>query len=138
MNTVIYKEEKNISTDELLDLYNDAGWKAYTSDPEKLAQAVSNSLYVLTARDGGKLVGLLRAIGDGLTIIYIQDILVLNGYRRQGTGSRLLKMTLDKYSSVRQIVLLTDNTPETVLFYEKAGFKNVETLGLSSFIKHSS
>ncbi len=135
MNSISYKEEKNISTDELLTLYNDAGWKAYTSHPDKLAGAINNSLFVLTARDGDKLVGLLRAVGDGLTIIYIQDILVLKSYRRQGIGSMLLKMTLDKYSSVRQIVLLTDKKPETMSFYEKAGLKTTDSLGLSSFIR---
>lgn len=134
MDSITYKEEKAIGTDELLALYNDAGWKAYTSEPEKLTAAVSNSLFVLTARDGGKLTGLLRAVGDGLTIIYIQDILVLNSHRRKGTGSMLLKVALEKYSQVRQIVLLTDNKPETVSFYEQAGLKNVNSLGLSSFI----
>ena len=134
MSFITYKEEKNISTTELLELYNDAGWKAYTSEPEKLAQAVGNSLYVLTARDGNKLIGLLRAVGDGLTIIYIQDILVLQSHKRRGIGSELLKMTLEKYTAVRQIVLLTDKKPETISFYEKAGLKSTDSLGLSSFI----
>lgn len=134
MSSISYKEEKDIVASELLELYNDAEWKAYTSEPEKLRAAVNNSLFVLTARDGDKLVGLLRAVGDGLTIIYIQDILVLNSYRRQGIGSRLLEMALEKYSHVRQIVLLTDDKPETVSFYEKAGLKKVNSLGLSSFI----
>ena len=135
MTCPTYKEEKNISTDELLALYNDAGWKAYTSHPEILTAAVNNSLFVLTAWDDGKLVGLLRAVGDGLTIIYIQDILVLKSHQRKGIGSALLKITLDKYTSVRQIVLLTDKKPETISFYEKAGLKTTDSLGLSSFIR---
>jgi GNAT superfamily N-acetyltransferase len=135
MNSITYKEEKNLVTDELLTLYNDAGWKAYTSHPDKLAGSINNSLFVLTARDDGKLVGLLRAVGDGLTIIYIQDILVLKSHQRKGIGSALLKITLDKYSSIRQIVLLTDKKPETISFYEKAGLKTTDSLGLSSFIR---
>ena len=135
MKTINYSEEISINTTELLVLYNDAGWKAYTSKPEELTAAVSNSLFVLTAREDGKLVGMLRAIGDGLTIIYIQDILVLESHQRKGIGSSLLKMTLDKYPAVRQIVLLTDNKPETVSFYERAGLVSPDSLGLSSFVR---
>ena len=46
-------------------------------DKIKLKNAINNSLKVLTAWDDEKLVGLIRVIGDGYTIIYIQDILIL-------------------------------------------------------------
>lgn len=34
-------------------------------------------MYVLTAWSDDKLVGILRIVGDGYTIVYIQDLLVL-------------------------------------------------------------
>ncbi|MEX0813940.1 MAG: GNAT family N-acetyltransferase [Chitinophagales bacterium] len=133
--SIIYKTGNEIQSDQLLALYNDAGWQAYTSSPETLQKAVSNSLFVLTAWEDEKLVGLLRMIGDGLTIIYIQDILVLKSHQRRGIGKELINRTFEKFRSVRQKVLLTDNTPETLAFYKNTGFKNVNDLELSAFIR---
>ena len=135
MKQITYSEENEFDKEQILNLYNDAGWTNYTFNPDNLMQAIANSLYVNAAYDGDKLVGLLRAVGDAKTIIYIQDILVLQEYRKIGIGRELMKSTLDKYSSVRQIVLLTDNDPNTKAFYEKAGLQNAGSLNLISFIK---
>ena len=69
----------------LLELYGAAGWQAYLA-PGLLREAYSRSLYALGAFDGGRLVGAVRAVGDGCTIILIQDLLVLPEYRRRGIG----------------------------------------------------
>ena len=135
MPNITFQEEKEINRKELLHLYNDAGWVAYTSDPETLEKAVKNSQYVLTARDNDKLVGLIRTVGDGLTIVYIQDILVLKDYRRQKIGTLLMTKTLNKFRNVRQKVLLTDDTEETRGFYESLGFESCNKGGLVSFVK---
>lgn len=135
MSDIQYKAGDNIQSPELLNLYNDAGWANYTEDPDKLMGAVQNSLFTVTARDGDQLAGFLRAIGDGLTIVYIQDILVLQKYRRQGIGRELLRIALERYASVRQIVLLTDKTQETKGFYENAGMKKAEELDLQAFVR---
>ena len=134
MPDIIYSTVRPNDFQHILDLYNDAGWTAYTSNPDNLKQAINNSLYLLTARSGSKLVGLLRAVGDGLTIIYIQDIIVLKSFRRQGIGKKLVNQTLKKYENVRQILLLTDEQPDTIMFYEKVGFQQTKELKLTSFI----
>lgn len=120
---------------DLLDLYNDAGWGAYTAQPDVLLKAIENSLYVLTARDGDKLVGLIRIVGDGQTIAYIQDIIVLKAYKRKGIGKTLMKKALDEFKHVRQKVLLTDDNPETRGFYEALGFQSCDKGELVAFVK---
>ncbi|GIV29816.1 MAG: N-acetyltransferase [Bacteroidia bacterium] len=135
MINIELRYNKNLPTDEVLNLYNDAEWKAYTSSPEILMTAIENSLFVLTAWNGNSLVGLLRAVGDGLTIIYIQDILILRSYRRKGIGRLLLTTTLEKFDNVRQIVLLTDKQNEAINFYENVGLQQTKNLNLLSFIR---
>ncbi|WP_257589965.1 GNAT family N-acetyltransferase [Lactococcus cremoris] len=88
---------KDIDIKQLEELYNDVGWSAYTQDLEVLKQAILQSLDVITVWNDDKLVGLIRAIGDGLTIVYIQDILVLNAYQNKGIASELLQRILNKY-----------------------------------------
>lgn len=114
-------------------LYDDAGWIAYTCDMDALERALRASLYLVCAYDGDTLCGLLRAVGDGQTILYIQDILVLQQYRRRGIGRTMVKMLLDAYPNVRQRVLLTDETPEMHGFYESLGFFPSGQVGLTAF-----
>lgn len=108
-----------------MNLYSDVNWIAYTDDPKTLEQAMHHSLNVWTAWEDDKLVALARVVGDGHTIIYIQDILVLESYQRRGIGSELLQIILKEYQSVRQIVLMTGNEEKTVNYYEKNGLVNI-------------
>lgn len=134
-NEITFCENSEIDFQKILTLYKNAGWTAYTGKPEVLEKAVSNSLFTLTAHRGEEVIGFLRAVGDGLTIVYIQDIIVLDKFRRQGVGSELLKRTLEKFKNVRQILLLTDEQKDTISFYESAGLRQTKDLKLTSFIK---
>src|SRR5690606_31638417 len=135
MNNLKFSEEKMLSQADLLSLYNDANWLAYTNSPDLLQQAVSNSLYVLTAWENEQLVGLIRLVGDGLTIVDIQDILVMKSHKRRKIGSMLLQKALEKYKNVRQKVLLTDDNEETRGFYEALGFSSCDKGDLVAFVK---
>ena len=68
------KEYKNYNADEILSLYKDAGWISYTEKPQMLKEAYEKSFCVLGAYEEDKLIGIIRAVGDGASILYIQDI----------------------------------------------------------------
>lgn len=135
MTNLQFRTGTNFLFDNMFALYNQVGWTAYTSDRENLKKAVKNSLFVLTVWSGQQLIGFLRAVGDGLTIVYVQDILVAPNFRRQNIGRQLLTQLLEKYSNVRQIVLMTDNTSETTAFYESCGFTRTENLQLQTYAR---
>lgn len=109
----------------------DTLYKRYAS----FMQAIEQSLAVITAWDRDRLVGLIRVVGDGLTIIYIQDILVLRDYQKEGIGSELMKLILAKYSDVRQKVLLTNDAPDVRQFYEKNSFQSCDQGELVAFVQ---
>ena len=134
-DNIAFEESSYINKEELYALYNDAGWTLYTNDIDRLKDAVANSLQTITARSDGKLIGLIRCVGDGKTIIYIQDILVLREYKRCGIGTRLVDIVLKKYHDVRQIVLLTDDTEEAKEFYRSLGFSEAGDMKLVCFVK---
>ncbi|HBA62724.1 MAG TPA: GNAT family N-acetyltransferase [Lachnospiraceae bacterium] len=137
MNTIEIKETIFPKAEEIVVLYNDVGWYAYTADLASLQKGLENSTYILSAWDGEKLVGILRAVGDEETIMYIQDILVLEEYQRRGIGSRLVEYFLQKYQNVRQKVLITDNTEKNKFFYKKCGFLAAEKVQLCTFVRMS-
>lgn len=133
--TIEFQTDKDIEAEQLKNLYEDVKWTAYTNDLAKLKQAVSQSLAVISAWKNGELVGLIRVVGDGLTIIYIQDILVLERYQNQGIATQLMEQILHKYESVRQKVLLTEEVPDVRHFYEKNGFKSCDQGNLVAFAR---
>lgn len=130
-------KEYRFDPEETLRLYESVGWTAYAAKPEKLQRAFENSLSVLGAFDGEKLLGIIRAVGDGETIVFIQDLLVFPEYQRKGVGRALMSAVLEKYRGVRQIELATDDVPETVGFYKALGFREMSELGCAGFMKMS-
>lgn len=129
------REYTEYSRDEIQRLYSQVGWTAYTEDLNALEQGFKNSLLVLASFENDELLGIIRVVGDGFTVILVQDILVFPQYQRQGIGTALLKAVLDRYSRVRQIQLVTDNTPQTVAFYKSLGFSDFSALGCCGFMK---
>ena len=129
------KEYKEYQEDEIQTLYAAVGWTAYTEDLPALERGFQNSLLVLAAYEDGELIGLIRAVGDGATVVFVQDLLVAPQKQRQGVGTALLKAVLDRYSNVRQLLLTTDNTPKTIAFYKSLGFSDLSTIGCCGFMR---
>ncbi len=132
---IVYKKGAIPQAEDVKRLYEDAGWTAYTSDMASLMDALSQSLLVVTAWDKGVLVGLSRSVGDGLTIVYIQDILVLGSHQRKGIGSRMMQEIMEVYQKVRQKVLLTDDSTETRGFYQALGFMPCNKADMVAYVK---
>ena len=135
MENLVFKEEIILNVEDILYLYNDVGWNSYTKDIDSLIKSIKNSLKVISVWDKDLLVGLIRVVGDGHSIIYIQDILILQKYQNRGIGKRLIEIILDKYKNVMQKVLLTDKEEKNILFYKKVGFSMAEEFGCVSFVK---
>lgn len=134
MSNIEYKELETFKYEEIYTLYNDAGWTNYLDDMDLLLEALKNSLYIYAVYSNNKMIGLIRVVGDGLTIIYIQDLLILNKYQRKGIGSYLLNHILDKYKNVRQIVLMSDEDNILRKFYNYNSFKEVNKLKAISYL----
>ena len=129
------REYKTYNESEILRLYASVGWTAYTDQPEMLRKGFESSMLTLAAYESDQLLGIIRAVGDGYTVVFIQDILVFPEHQRQGVGSALLQAILGRYSHVRQIELATDNTPETIAFYKSMGFRELSEIGCCSFMR---
>lgn len=118
----------------VLDLYASVGWSNYTNRPQQLEQAFHQSLFVMAAYDEDKLVGLIRAVGDGLTIVFIQDLLVYPHYQRQGIGRSLLEQTLERFKDIYQIQLATEKSDKNLAFYQELGFRQQEDFDCTGMI----
>ena len=129
------RELTTFDLDTILDLYSSVGWTNYTDNPEMLKKAYENSLLTLGAYDGDKLVGVIRTVGDGYSIVFIQDILVFPEYQRRGIGTQLIREIMDRFSDVYQLQLMTDNTPKTISFYQSVGFVKAADMDCCAFTR---
>ena len=118
---------------QIIHLYQQNNWEMYLQNKDALFEGIKASLDVIGAYDNNTLIGLIRTVGDGKTIVYIQDILVLPSYQHQGVGTKLINQIISKYQDVRQIVLTTGLEAKQKLFYEKNGFKCFDDLELKGF-----
>lgn len=130
---ISYRQTRKFRMAEVLELYSQVGWTNYTRQADMLESALTNSLYVLAAFEDDRLVGLVRAVGDGVSILFIQDLLVLPAYQRQGIGKTLLGKCLEKFDNCYQIHLLTEASEKTQGFYQALGFQPVSALNCLAY-----
>lgn len=119
---------KQFAIHPVVDLYKSVGWIGYIDKPLQLLNGIANSSYVVSCWSDHQLIGLARVVSDDYSIMYLQDILVHPDHHRKKIGRGLLNRCLERYAHVRQKVLLTDNRPEQVAFYESLGFVNTRNL----------
>ena len=129
-----FTKERSVSIDDVLHLYQAVGWTNYTNQPQMLEQALSHSLATYLARDGEKIVSLVRLVGDGFSSVFVQDLIVLPSYQRQGIGSNLMKEALADYKDAYQIQLVTERTEKTLGFYRSLGFETLSTYDCTGMI----
>ena len=127
-------KERSVSIDDVLHLYQAVGWTNYTNQPQMLEQALSHSLATYLARDGEEIVGLVRLVGDGFSSVFVQDLIVLPSYQRQGIGSNLMKEALADYKGAYQVQLATDESEKTLGFYRFLGFETLSTYDCTGMI----
>ena len=131
---IFIRNQQSVDLDDVLHLYQAVGWTNYTNQPQMLAQAMTHSLAIYLARDGEKIVGLVRLIGDDFSLVFVQDLIVLPSYQRQGIGSALMKQALADYKDAYQVQLATEETEKTLGFYRSLGFETLSSFQCTGMI----
>lgn len=130
-------DECHIRFNEILDLYEAVGWTNYTARPESLRAGYAGSLAVWGAFKGDNLVGVVRVVGDGATIVFVQDLIVAPSYQRAGIGTQLMRAVINRFADVYQMELLTDDGSGACALYERLGFVRSDAMGCVAYIRIS-
>lgn len=131
---IIIRRQEIVKLEDVLHLYQAVGWTNYTNQPQMLEQALSHSLVIYLAFDGDAVVGLIRLVGDGFSSVFVQDLIVLPTYQRQGIGSDLMKEALGDFKEAYQVQLATEQTEKNVGFYRSMGFETLSTYDCTGMI----
>jgi len=122
-----YKTNDAVKPDEMQLLEESVGFGAHRN-LERNRVALAGSLFIATARCNGKLVGMVRLVGDGAYILHHAGISVHPDFQRKGVGRKLMEMAV---AFARETEVGSgDNFGEFTLFantgadvfYEKLGF----------------
>jgi GNAT superfamily N-acetyltransferase len=118
----LYSQD-SVDWNELSDLYRTAplGEKR----PEDLKQAFANSMFKCFLYENGSLVGVGRALADGVDCSYVCDVAVLPSHQGQGIGKRIVSKLIELSQGHKKIILYSNPGRET--FYKKLGFKRMNT-----------
>ena len=111
---------------QIIGLYRNAGWWTDGDDNQDLAvRIISGSHCFMIATKADEIIGMGRAISDGASDAYIQDVTVKNDYRQQGIGSRIVKALLERLHSdgLSWIGLIAEGNSHP--FYERLGFQKM-------------
>jgi ribosomal protein S18 acetylase RimI-like enzyme len=122
--TVVFEAVDAAPFEEIVDLYKSADWWRDAPDARAAVSAmIRGSFRFMIARlPEGRIVGMARVISDGCSDAYIQDVVVLPSYRKQGIGRELIRR-LTEYCVARKIAWIgLVAEPGTQKFYEELGY----------------
>lgn len=111
---------------EIVALYRAGRWWQEEWTLDGIAPLIAGSFCFVVATDGGRAVGMGRAISDGCSDAYLQDIVVLPEYRQRGIGNAIVERLVSfcRERGITWIGLVAQ--PGTVQFYERHGFARME------------
>jgi len=119
---VTFAVTKDLPRAEVLALYRAAGWFAQDDPAPQLDAMIANSFAVSAAFDPvGRLVGMARALSDGVSDAYILDVVVEPAHRSRGIGREIVKRLADHLASCGVDWIVCVGVPGTEAFYRAAG-----------------
>lgn len=114
---------EDVDWNELAELYRLAPLGTKTA--EGLRTAFGNSMFRCFARDAGRLVGVGRALADGIDCSYLCDVAVLPSHQGTGLGQQVVDRLLQASRGHKKIILYS--VPGKEPFYRRFGFKRMTT-----------
>jgi aralkylamine N-acetyltransferase len=111
----------------IIALYRQAGWWKNSSDnPELVTRIIhgSHCFMVVSTKDG--IIGMGRAISDGASDAYIQDVMVDKSFQGRKIGSGIIRKLVEQLQTdgLKWIGLIAENNSQQ--FYENLGFKQMK------------
>jgi len=129
MEICINSDFSTANLDEMKKVYASVGWIKHTNEIIKQVFEASSVIALVTFNDG--IIGVGRAMTDGVFNAPIYDAVVHRDFQRQGIANKIMEFFLDKLSNVSCIHLISTTGNEE--FYRKLGLKKLKT-GMARFL----
>ena len=119
---ITYKTGNDLDLDAVIELYRAStlGERRPIEDRERMGSMLKNANLVITAWDGGLLVGISRSLSDFCFITYLSDLAVRVSHQRTGIGRELIRRTQTAGGPKTTLLLLA--APAAEKYYPHVGF----------------
>ena len=116
-----YRTGNDLDLDAVIELYRAStlGERRPLDDRERMAVMLHNANLVVTAWDGGLLVGIARSLTDFSYATYLSDLAVRLSHQRTGVGREMMRRT---QQAAPQAILVLLSAPAAVDYYAHVGF----------------
>jgi len=120
-NTITYTLEPDLPATDFRDVLvaSTLAERRPAEDLDRLERMLRQADLVVTARDGGRLVGVSRALTDFSYCCYLSDLAVDAAYQHRGIGRRLIEETQKAAGPEAMLILLA--APAAADYYPKIG-----------------
>jgi len=121
--SIVYKTTKdNVNWEEVAEVIRNAGLSSAPTEIHK--KSFENSQVVVFVYDDEKIVGVARALSDGVSQGAIYNVALDDKYQGQGIGRAMIEKLIEQMPG-QNVILYTH--PQTVSMYEKFGFKRAKS-----------
>jgi GNAT superfamily N-acetyltransferase len=112
---------------QIVELYKAGGWWLDSYSPDGISSLIEGSFAFAVAVESstGIAVGMGRAISDGVSDAWLQDIVVLKRYRGRGLGNAIIRKLVEHCKSRGLVWIGLVAEPGTKKFYEPLGFETL-------------
>lgn len=118
-----YSDVDRPAAGEIVALYTAALLRRPVDDPDRIARMYAGSPVVITAREGGRLVGVLRGWTDGAFDGYVCDLAVHPDHQRTGVGRELLARCEARSPEIQWVLRASIIAGR---YYEHIGWSRIE------------
>lgn len=121
---ISYQVEREINPAAVADLFRRSGIRRPVDDLDRIGRMIHHANLILCAWDGGKIVGIARALTDFSYCCYLSDLAVDRAYQKQGIGKGLV----DRVKKIvgDEVMILLLSAPEAESYYPHLGFDKAE------------
>jgi ribosomal protein S18 acetylase RimI-like enzyme len=129
-DSIVYTDDPaRVDLRQLLALYDATYWaKQRTLD--QVERALRHSRPVLSAWEGGRLVGFTRVISDLTYRATIWDVIVAASHQKRGIGRELVRLAIE-HPDLRTVSMFVLLTKDQHRFYERLGFTTERDMSMT-------
>jgi spermidine synthase len=112
--------------EDIVALYSSAGWwRESPAARAAIPRMIAGSFCFMVGTEGESTVAMGRAISDGASDAYIQDVAVLNEHRGRGVGKRIITALTQHCLNQGIVWIGLVAEPGTTSFYERLGYRTM-------------
>ena len=121
-----YRLGNTLDLDTVIELYRAStlGERRPVDEPDRMGRMLDAANLVVSAWDGGTLVGIARSLTDFCYCTYLSDLAVRLSHQRFGIGKELMRRTQAEAPRAMLILLAA---PKAVDYYPHVGFTRHES-----------